>query len=94
MRNYFPLYLLLLICWLVKLQPGNQPDLPAFPQWIERMHIAFIPGSAVLGFVVLLYGYLLSLVFWGGRIEGEEQSFGVSDNLLHKFSAADVDAAD
>jgi uncharacterized membrane protein len=94
LRNYLPLYLLLLVCWFVKLQPGNQPDLPAFPQWIQRMHIGFIPGWATLGFVIVLYGFLVSLIFWGGRSEGEEQTFGVSDSLLHKFSISEVDAAD
>lgn len=94
LRNYFPLFLLLLVCWLVKLQPGNQPELPAFPQWIARMRMGFLPGWGVLGFVVVLYTYLAGLVLSGGRFEGEEQSFGVSDNLLHKFSISEVDAAD
>jgi uncharacterized membrane protein len=93
LRNYFPLFILLLIGWFVKLGPGN-PDAPFFPQLIERMHIGFIPGWVTLGFVVVLYGYLVSLVFWGGRVEGEEQLFGVSDNLLHKFSISEIDAAD
>jgi uncharacterized membrane protein len=93
-RNYLPLFVLLLLCWLVKLQPGNQADLPAFPQWVERMQIGFISGWATFGFVIVLYSYLAMLVFWGGRVEGEEQSFGVGDNLLHKFSISEVDAAD
>lgn len=93
LRNYFPLFILLLIGWFVKLGPGN-PEAPFFPQLIERMHVGFIPGWATLGFVILLYGYLISLLFWGGRVEGEEQLFGVSDNLLHKFSISEVDAAD
>lgn len=94
LRNYLPLFALLLVCWLVKLVPGNQPDLPALTQWIQRMHIGPIPGLATLGFVILLYGYLASLVFWAGRVDGEEQSFGVSDSLLHRFSISEVDAAD
>jgi uncharacterized membrane protein len=94
LRNYLPLFFLLLVCWFVKLQPGNQPELPAFGQWIERMRIGFIPGWATLGFVIVLYGWLASLVFWAGRVDGEEQSFGVSDSLLHKFSISEVDAAD
>ncbi|MDZ4657672.1 MAG: DUF2270 domain-containing protein [Bythopirellula sp.] len=94
LRNYLPLFLLLLVCWLVKLQPGNQADLPAFPQWIARMRMGFIPGWGVCGFVVLLYTYLAGLMFTGGKIDGEEKYFGVSDNLLHKFSISEVDAAD
>ncbi len=94
LRNYFPLFLLLLVCWLVKLQPGNQPDLPAFGQWVARMQIGFLPGWGVLSFVVLLYTYFAGLVITGRRFEGEEKSFGVSDNLLHKFSISEVDAAD
>jgi uncharacterized membrane protein len=93
-RNYSPLFLLLLVCWFVKLGPGHQPELPAIPQLIQRMHIGFIPGWFTLGFVVFLYAYLFMIVFWGGRVEGEEQLFGVSDNLLHKFSITEIDAAD
>lgn len=94
LRNYFPLFLLLLICWFVKVLPGNQPELPALPQWVERMHVGFISGWVTLIFVVLLYGYLVALMFWGGRTQDEAQSFGVSDSLLHKFAISDVDAAD
>lgn len=94
LRNYFPLYLLLLVGWLVKLQPGNQADLPDFSLWLSRMRVAFIPGWGVLTFVVLLYGYLIGLVFSGRRIQEEEKYFGVSDNLLHKFAISEVDAAD
>jgi uncharacterized membrane protein len=93
-RNYLPLFALLLLCWLVKLQPGNQPYLPAFPQWVQRMQIGFISGWATFGFVIVFYCYLALLVFWGGRVEGEEKSFGVGDSLLHKFSISEVDATD
>lgn len=94
LRNYFPLFLLLLIGWLVKLQPGNQEGLPDFPQWLARMRVAFIPGWVVLTFVTMLYGYLVGLVFSGRRIQEEEKYFGVNDNLLHKFAISDVDATD
>jgi uncharacterized membrane protein len=94
LRNYFPLFLLLLVCWLVKVLPGNQPGLPAIAQWIDRMHIGFISGWITVAFVVALYSYLVAILFLGGRTEGEEQSFGVSDSLLHKFSISEVDAAD
>ena len=93
-RNYLPLFFLLLICWFVKLQPGNQIDLPTFSQWISRMRIAFIPGWGVLAFVIILYSFLIGLIVSGGQLEGEEKSFGVGDSLLHKFSISDVDAAD
>jgi uncharacterized membrane protein len=94
LRNYFPLFLLLLVCWLVKLQPFGQAELPSLTLWIAHMRIAFIPGLVVLSFVVALYIYLIVLAFTGGRVEGEEQSFGVSDSLLHKFAISEVDAAD
>jgi uncharacterized membrane protein len=93
-RNYLPLFILLLVCWLVKLHPDNDADLPTFALWIARMRIAFIPGWGVLGFVVVLYAFLVGLIASGGQFEGEEKSFGVSDNLLHKFSISEVDAAD
>ena len=93
-RNYFPLFLLLLVCWIVKVMPGNEPGLPTFSHWLERMHIGFISGWVTLGFIIVMYGYLVALLFWGGHTQGEEQSFGVSDNLLHKFAISDVDAAD
>lgn len=92
LRNYFPLFALLLLCWLVKLHPGVHPQAPPFSEWINRMHIGFISGWYSLAFVVGLYGYLLFLAFWGGRSEIEEQSFGVSDGLLHRFSTSEVDA--
>lgn len=94
LRNYLPLFALLLVCWLVKVLPGNQPDLPAVNQWVERMHIGFISGWVTLAFVTILYSYLTAILFLGGRTEGEEQSFGVSDSLLHKFAISEVDAAD
>ena len=94
LRNYFPLFLLLLVCWLIKLQPGNEADIPAMTQWIARMRIGFIPGWAVGGFVLLLYSYLAALMFTAGKVAGEEKYFGVDDNLLHKFSISEIDAAD
>lgn len=94
LRNYLPLFFLLLICWFVKVAPGNQPDLPTLPQLIRRMHVGFIPGWAIFTFVFALYGYLVSLIFLGSRVDGEETTFGVSDNLLHKFSISEVDAAE
>lgn len=94
LRNYLPLFALLLICWFVKIVPKNQPELPAFAQLVEQMHIGFIPGWLTLGFVTALYVYLVALVFWGGRVEGEEKFFGVDDNLLHKFSISEVDVTD
>jgi uncharacterized membrane protein len=94
LRNYFPLYALLLLCWLVKLHPGVHPQAPPFSEWINRMHVGFISGWYSLAFVVGLYAYLLFLAFWGGRSEIEEQSFGVSDGLLHKFAISEVDAID
>lgn len=94
LRNYFPLFLLLLVCWLIKLQPGNQAELPTFLQWVDHMRVAFIPGWCVLASIVSIYIYLVVLAFSARRTVGEEQSFGVSDNLLHRFSVSEVDATD
>jgi uncharacterized membrane protein len=93
-KNYLPLYVLLLVCWLVKLHPGVRPQAPTFSEWISRMHIGFISGWFTLFFVIGLYGYLCLLVFLGSRSDVEEQSFGVSDGLLHKFAVSGVDATD
>jgi uncharacterized membrane protein len=94
LRNYFPLYMLLLVGWLVKLYPDNEPISPDFWIWMERMRVAFIPGWGVLGFVLLLYGYLAGLIFSGRRVQEEEKYFGVSDSLLHKFAISEVEEAD
>jgi len=94
LRNYFPLFFLLLICWIVKVQPGNRAELPDFTQWVDDMRIGFIPGWTILVFVASLYGCLAGLAFFGGRVDREESTFGVSDNLLHKFAISEVDAAD
>ncbi len=94
LRNYFPLFLLLLVGWFVKLQPAKDEAFPSLPQLLDDMHIGFIPGWVTLGFVTVVYGYLVGLMFTGGRIDGEEKYFGVSDSLLHKFSLSEVDAAD
>jgi uncharacterized membrane protein len=94
LRNYLPLFLLLLVGWLVKLQPSGEENLPHFSLWLQRMRIAFIPGWIVLAFVGSLYAYLIALIFSGPGVAEEEKYFGVDDNLLHKFSISEVDAAD
>lgn len=94
LRNYFPLFLLLLVGWFVKLQPVKGDELPTFAQLLADMRIGFIPGWGVFGFVLVLYTYLAALMFTGGQVDGEEKYFGVNDSLLHKFSISEVDAAD
>jgi uncharacterized membrane protein len=94
LRNYFPLFLLLLVGWFVKLQPAKGGALPSFGELLADMRIGFIPGWGVFGFVLVLYTYLAALMFTGGHVDGEEKYFGVNDSLLHKFSISEVDAAD
>jgi uncharacterized membrane protein len=80
--------------WFVKLQPAKGGALPSFGELLADMRIGFIPGWGVFGFVLVLYTYLAALMFTGGHVDGEEKYFGVNDNLLHKFSISEVDAAD
>lgn len=58
LRNYIPLYLLLLVCWLLKLgSVVGDPETSA-TSYVEAMRLGHLPGWVPLVYVVGLYGYL------------------------------------
>lgn len=74
-RNYLPLFLLMLGCWLIKLEPEQYRNLSGAQAWLKSMHVGQAPGAVIGGAVALLYVWLLLLATVGS-------SKGPEDDLL------------
>ena len=63
-RNYLPMFALLLICWVVKIgtvhKPFGQPELSE--NWWARLVIGGIPAWVSIVLVGLLYGFLIGVI--------------------------------
>jgi uncharacterized membrane protein len=77
-RNYFWMFLMLLLAWLLKitsakLQPGAGQDEMGFSffDWVGNAAIGPIPGWIVIAGVALFYGWLLFMVLrtYEGEVE-------------------------
>lgn len=81
LRNYIPLFLLLLICWLLKISM-NLPDSdePIFVLLKERMQIGLLDWWVAPAAVASLYIYLIATALLARRaIQPEEAYFGESN---------------
>ena len=74
-RNYIPLFLLLAVCWVIKLSMViRDDDQLAFPIF-QHMKISQLPWWLVLVGVASLYGYLIGVVIFAGRSSAPEEEY-------------------
>jgi len=77
-RNYFWMFLVLLLAWVLKIssatlhQEGARPD-AARPvlEWVRSLALGPVPGWAVLLAVLAFYGWLVHATFSGRAEDGE-----------------------
>lgn len=65
-RAYGPVLVVLLAAWLVKLTVHHEL-LRSFGDLVDRAHVGFVPGGAVLGIVLVIYlaiGTITAASFW------------------------------
>lgn len=62
LRNYIPLFALLLVCWLVKLNTTIENSQVNWASYLEAMKIGTFPGWVALAFVAVIYAYLLGVI--------------------------------
>ncbi|MCA9237381.1 MAG: DUF2270 domain-containing protein [Planctomycetales bacterium] len=74
-RNYASLFLLLLACWIVKLQGRNNGNLHDQASWLEAMRVGPVAGGVIAGGVALLYAGLIATAILGRRSRREEDFF-------------------
>ncbi|MAT69140.1 MAG: hypothetical protein CMJ58_06405 [Planctomycetaceae bacterium] len=71
-RNYLPLFALMLGCWLIKLNPAPRADMSPAEAWLKAMEVGPLPGWLVGGFVGVHYLWLLLLAL-AVRAKGPEE---------------------
>jgi uncharacterized membrane protein len=71
LRNYYPLFLLLLVSWVLKLLMHPGGALGA----LDRMALGPIPGWIPLAFVTGLYSYLVGLVIFVPPVKSAEVGY-------------------
>lgn len=64
-RNYIPLFALLLLCWFLKLNSQINDPQANVTSYLEAMRIGDIPGWMSLLFVAALYGFLAGVALIG-----------------------------
>ena len=67
-RNYLPMFAILLISWIIKLNTAHTPfgaEKSAETAW-ERLSLGSVPGWIPLTFVVVVYSYLIGIIFFCG----------------------------
>jgi len=85
LRNYFPLFLLLLLSWLLKItamsgHPNNPKEL-CFAINEESTNFALVLSSYIsLLFVIGLYGYLLGVIILARRTRAPEDEYWQPSN--------------
>src|SRR5690606_38389302 len=62
LRNYIPLFALLLVCWFLKLSSIVQNPEAGVASYLEAMQIGNLPGWFSLVFVAAIYAYLLGVI--------------------------------
>ncbi len=72
-RNYLPLFALLLACWTVKLARTANHDLENPRRWLDAMRMGPIPGEVALAVVVLMYGALLAVILLAKSVRSEAE---------------------
>jgi uncharacterized membrane protein len=81
-RNYFWLFLVLLVAWVLKtttvmLQPrqGTGAPIHSIGEWLRNASVGYVPGWVVLIAVLGFYGWMLFIMF-KHRETGGELAYG------------------
>lgn len=80
LRNYFPLFVLMLLSWILKVttmsgHPGNPKEL-SFVLKEDASNLALVVSSYVsLMFVIALYGYLMGVILLARRTRSAEDEY-------------------
>jgi len=83
LRNYVPLFGLLLVCWVLKLAALTPADKDSTNPLLDHMQIGNLPWWVAAGFVLCLYGYLFAIaLFAGGSVRPEVAYWG--DSSFHE----------
>jgi len=85
-RNYWVLFCLLLVSWVIKLlmHPGSEDA-----SFLGRMAIGPVPGWVWLAFVVALYAYLLGIFFLVPSTSSPEEEYWGTTSELDRMSRID-----
>jgi uncharacterized membrane protein len=86
LRNYFPLFVLLLVCWVLKLfmHPGGRLDA------LDRMALGPVPGWVPLVFVTGLYAYLAAVVLFVRPVTSPEIGYWGTGTPARPLSRLDA----
>lgn len=71
-RNYVPLFVLLLVCWFIKLSSEVQNEENQIDSYLLAMQIGKLPVWLAPTFVSVIYGYLIFVVAFAGRPKPQE----------------------
>ncbi len=74
-RNYVPLFVLLAICWVLKLNMHTAADDGVANPFLEHMRVGDLPWWVALTFVVVLYLYLIGVVIFAPRTKSPDQEY-------------------
>ena len=88
-RNYVPLFLLLLISWVLKLNAQAAAD-PELDSILTAMNVGDLPGSFALAFVVLLYLYLIGIALFAPRAKSPEMEYWGDHSDQSRLSQLDI----
>lgn len=88
-RNYVPLFTLLLVCWVLKLYMDADAIGSGFTLF-DAMEIGGLPWWLSLGFVILLYGYLVSIIVFVSRAPSPEEAYWGRKDQYEPLSSIDV----
>lgn len=73
MRNFIPLYVLLLVSWILKLTMVTDPEKPS--SVLRRLEEGGVPPWMSVGFVALLYGTLTAICLFAPRSQSAEAAY-------------------
>jgi len=92
LRNYGVLFVLLLLCWILKLlmHPGVDGSSISSSTFMERMSLGPVPWWVALCFVLGIYFYLLAILILVPSISTPEQEYWGMEEVNERVSRFDI----
>ncbi len=88
MRNYVPLFVLLAVCWILKLTMHHVPTHGSPSALLDAMWLGQLPWWVSLSFVCALYAYLIGVALFVSRSSSPEEEYWGKDRsreMLHRI---------
>lgn len=89
LRNYVPLFLLLLVCWFLKLSL-TPPVVGTAHPILENLRVGAAPWWVSIGFVLGLYAYLVGVVLLAPRSASPEEEYWGHGAARERVSDLDI----